>query len=202
VEVARLVSPRTAIRPSYTSAAIRAAPSPCRPFSLLLSPRSRTFPSPGPRGPACIRPRGARRRARDAVSTMRRDAELSRDANLVPGRRVDVRASLVRARRRARGGDVPISRDHGERRRGHRFFQPVKCNPRTCALMPTAWHRRSFSRYSSGMSQAIRIHPPADFRRRHPRPAISSCRTKSARVSPLSRHPRATIISREVFSDS
>lgn len=37
--------PRTAIRPSYTSAAIRAAPSPRRPSSLL-SPRSRALPPP------------------------------------------------------------------------------------------------------------------------------------------------------------
>lgn len=91
VEVARLVSPRTAIRPSYTSAAIRAAPSPRRPFSLLLSParRSRTFPSLSPppaarrRGPAYIRRARDRRDAPCASSSIvghrrARDAALSR----------------------------------------------------------------------------------------------------------------------------
>lgn len=125
VEVARLVSPRTAIRPSYTSAAIRAAPSPRRPFSLLLSPAFSHFPlsprHPSPVvvaqrafGPWCATPRSFRR----CVAT----PNLSRDAERpVLQERVDVRVLLDFRIRRVHGDDVIsiISRDHGERRRGH-----------------------------------------------------------------------------------
>lgn len=143
VEVARLVSARTAIRPSYTSAAIRAAPSPPRrPFSLLLSPRSRAHPSlhslPALRSPPRVHSaRGARRRAsrrrrrrrrrRAVVSmTVRRDADLSRvrisrvdDARLYYSALLLV---IIRATASDENGgrrDVPISRDRGERRQGH-----------------------------------------------------------------------------------
>lgn len=123
VEVARLVSTAyTAIRPSYTSAATRAAPSSRRPSSLL-SPRSRALlPSPAPRVVVVVDASEMRviaRATRCFVSIMKRSSRANRR---------DRQALFVIPRR------IYFARSR-PRERGHWFFEPVKCNPRTCALI-------------------------------------------------------------------
>lgn len=176
--------PRTAIRPSYTSAATRAAPSPCcQPCSPLLSlrpPRSLALFSPPRIRPSCLQDVCVRMCvyvcvvARDAVSMERR-------ATMRSAARIDARSVRVLSDSGDDDDDDGhISRDHGKRDGGViDFLSPssvtrahAHCNAGGIVTSPVVLS------HSSGMSQAVRIYP----RRAMPAPTFATDGTDAPRT--------------------